>query len=67
MATGPSADDDVARQDLPLPDYDDLPIGSLQHRIRMLGASQLGTLFAYEEAHGHRSPWYGGGFQLRRL
>jgi hypothetical protein len=57
MATGPSVDDDIARQDLPLPDYDDLPIGSLQHRIRMLGASQLGTLFAYEEAHGHRSPW----------
>jgi hypothetical protein len=34
VTTGASAEGDVPREELPLPDYDHLPIGSLQHRIR---------------------------------
>ncbi|HYH35234.1 MAG TPA: hypothetical protein VD814_08815 [Nocardioides sp.] len=49
--TGPPS-----RDQLPLPDYDHLPVGSLQGRIRSLDADQLGQLLAYEEAHGHRLP-----------
>ncbi|WP_371673645.1 hypothetical protein OG985_41805 [Streptomyces sp. NBC_00289] len=47
----------VAQHDaLPLPDYDHLPLGSLQHRIRTLDEPGLRTLIAYEEAHGNRLP-----------
>ena len=42
--------------DLPLPDYDHLPVGSLAHRIRTLDATQLETLLAYEREHGDRLP-----------
>lgn len=48
--------DDVAREALPLPDYDHLPLGSLAHRIRALDAADLEVLRRYEEAHGHRLP-----------
>ncbi|MFD5271643.1 hypothetical protein [Streptomyces sp. NPDC058335] len=41
---------------LPLPDYDHLPLGSLQHRIRTLDEVGLRAVLAYEEAHGHRLP-----------
>ena len=41
---------------LPLPDYDHLPVGSLEGRIRSLDADQLEQLLAYEEAHGDRLP-----------
>jgi hypothetical protein len=41
---------------LPLPDYDHLPLGSLQHRIRTLDEAALRGVLAYEEAHGHRLP-----------
>ncbi|MCG5434291.1 hypothetical protein LV457_18630 [Mycobacterium sp. MYCO198283] len=40
--------------DLPLPDYDQLSVGDLQHRIRSLDSSQLLTLIAYEDAHAGR-------------
>lgn len=46
--------DDVSRRDLPIPDYDHLPIGSLGHRIRSLEAEDLEVLRRYEEAHAHR-------------
>jgi hypothetical protein len=39
---------------LPLPDYDHLPTGSLAGRIRSLDAGQLGLLVEYERAHGNR-------------
>jgi len=42
------------RTDLPLPDYDHLPIGSLGHRIRSLDEGQLETLLRYEREHGDR-------------
>ncbi len=42
------------RDDLPLPDYDHLPVGSLTSRIRSLGHEDLTTLLAYEKAHANR-------------
>jgi hypothetical protein len=46
--------DDVRREDLPIPDYDHLPIGSLGHRVRSLEAEELDVLRRYEEAHAKR-------------
>ena len=46
----------VRHEDLPIPEYDHLPIGDLGHRIRSLSAEQLQTLLAYEGAHGNRLP-----------
>jgi hypothetical protein len=46
----------VRHEDLPIPDYDHLPIGDLGHRIRSLDAGGLGALLAYERAHGNRLP-----------
>lgn len=42
--------------DLPLPDYDHLPFGSLVQRIRTLDAAGLGQVLAYERAHADRLP-----------
>ncbi|MEU9560283.1 hypothetical protein [Streptomyces fumanus] len=47
---------DPARNTLPLPDYDHLPIGGLQSRIRSLGAEEVEELLAYERSHGDRRP-----------
>jgi hypothetical protein len=44
------------RDDLPLPDYDHLPVGTLAHRVRQLDAPALEKVVAYERAHGHRMP-----------
>jgi hypothetical protein len=49
--------DEVLHHDqLPLPDYDHLPTGSLESRIRSLDADQVAQVLAYEEAHGNRLP-----------
>jgi len=45
-----------AHDELPLPDYDHLPLGSLEGRIRSLDIAGLMTLVAYEESHGNRLP-----------
>ena len=42
--------------ELPIPDYDQLPLTELRHRVRSLDASQLKTLFDHETAHGNRIP-----------
>jgi hypothetical protein len=42
--------------ELPLPDYDHLPIGSLEGRIRSLDADGLQALLTYEQEHGNRLP-----------
>ncbi|WAP54318.1 hypothetical protein [Streptomyces sp. S465] len=42
--------------ELPLADYDHLPLSALQHRIRGLGAEQLGQLLEYERSHADRLP-----------
>ena len=47
-------DASVRHEDLPIPDYDHLPIGDLGHRIRSLDAGGLGALLAYERAHKSR-------------
>ncbi|SNS09041.1 hypothetical protein SAMN04488107_1304 [Geodermatophilus saharensis] len=39
---------------LPLPDYDHLPVEGLISRIRTLDATGLQTLLDYERAHAHR-------------
>jgi hypothetical protein len=39
---------------LPLPDYDHLPVEGLASRIRMLDAEGLQTLLDYERAHANR-------------
>ena len=42
------------RDDLPLPDYNQLQVGSLTSRIRTLGADDLQTLISYERSHAKR-------------
>ena len=40
--------------ELPLPDYDQLPVGGLTSRIRALDEQGLQTLLEYERAHANR-------------
>ena len=42
------------RDDLPLPDYDHLPVGSLISRVRTLDADGLRAVLAYEKGHANR-------------
>jgi hypothetical protein len=46
----------VERDQLPLPDYDHLPLASLIQRIRSLDAEGLRLLLTYETSHGSRLP-----------
>jgi hypothetical protein len=41
-------------EQLPIPDYDHLPIGSLSHRIRALNAEGVAAILRYERAHADR-------------
>ncbi|SLK13955.1 hypothetical protein [Arthrobacter sp. P2b] len=43
-------------QDLPLPDYDHLPAGTLPTRISGLEEADVAQLVSYEKAHGNRLP-----------
>jgi len=45
-----------ARDELPIPDYDHLPVTGLGHRIRSLTEAEIDVLIAYETAHGNRLP-----------
>jgi hypothetical protein len=45
-----------ASDGLPLPDYDQLSIGDVRHRIRSLAEPQLRTLIDHEHAHAQRVP-----------
>ncbi|MGI5373071.1 hypothetical protein ACQEV2_02155 [Streptomyces sp. CA-251387] len=47
---------DPARHTLPLPDYDHLPIGGLESRVRSLTAGEVEELLAYERSHADRLP-----------
>ena len=47
---------DPDRADLPLPDFDHLPLNSLSQRIRTLDLAQLSVVLDYERAHGARLP-----------
>ena len=42
------------RDDLPLPDYDHLPVGSLVSRVRTLDADGLQAVLSYEQGHANR-------------
>ncbi len=44
----------TTRSELPIPDYDHLPEGSLTHRIRTLDADGLRAVMDYERAHAAR-------------
>jgi hypothetical protein len=44
----------MPERDLPLPDYDHLPLGSLISRIRTLDATGLQSLLDYEKGHANR-------------
>lgn len=44
------------RQQLPIPDYDHLPVGSLSHRVRALNSDGVAALLEYERSHGNRMP-----------
>src|SRR5215212_1091245 len=46
----------MTQDDLPLADYDQLPLGDLQHRVRSLDDGQLRALLDHERAHGNRAP-----------
>lgn len=50
------SDQPLHHDQLPLPDYDHLPEGALQSRMRQLDAEGVGELLAYEKAHGNRLP-----------
>ncbi|MFJ8596977.1 hypothetical protein [Streptomyces sp. NPDC093598] len=47
---------DPARSALPLPDYDHLPIGGLESRVRSLSGDEVEQLLAYERSHADRLP-----------
>ncbi|MBO0984345.1 hypothetical protein [Rathayibacter sp. SD072] len=50
MSTEPS------REELPLPDWNDIPLGTIAERIRPLDEEGVVALLSYEEAHGDRAP-----------
>lgn len=43
-------------KNLPLPDFDHIPLATLPTRIHGLDAAALEELIAFEEAHGNRLP-----------
>jgi hypothetical protein len=42
--------------ELPLTDYDQLPLGDLKHRIRSLSEDELQRVRDHEREHGNRAP-----------
>ena len=50
------SDPKIDHDQLPLPDYDHLPLGPLTQRIRTLDQAGLSTLLQYERQHGNRLP-----------
>lgn len=43
-------------RDLPLPDFDHIPLGNLAEHLVPLDRDQLGVLLEHETAHGDRLP-----------
>lgn len=41
---------------LPIPDFDHLPLGSVEHRVHALDAEQVQQLIDHEREHGNRLP-----------
>ncbi|MET8244376.1 hypothetical protein ABZV31_08025 [Streptomyces sp. NPDC005202] len=48
--------DDAGRSSLPLPDYDHLPLGALESRVRSLTVEEVEELLAFERTHADRLP-----------
>jgi len=46
----------VTDTDLPIPDYDQISLGDLRHRIRALDLQQLTAVLTYEAGHAARVP-----------
>lgn len=46
----------MTQDDLPLGDFDQLPLGDLRHRIRALDDTRLRELIDHEREHGNRLP-----------
>ncbi|MFD1152106.1 hypothetical protein [Saccharothrix hoggarensis] len=46
----------MSHDDFPLPDYDQLPLSDLRHRIRSLDEDDLRRVRDHERDHGHRVP-----------
>ena len=44
------------KTDLPLPDYDHLPLGTLETRLHALDEAGVAALLDHEKAHGDRLP-----------
>ncbi|MFD7660813.1 hypothetical protein ACFV4N_43160 [Actinosynnema sp. NPDC059797] len=42
--------------DLPIPDYDQIPLGDLRHRVRSLTREELARVLEHEREHGDRVP-----------
>ncbi len=51
-----AADEPLPHDELPLPDYDHMTLGSLRGRLRSLSVEQLVQLRTYEKAHADRLP-----------
>jgi len=51
-----SIDEPTSRGDLPIPDFDNISLGSLRARLRSLSLEDLVTLREWEQAHAHRLP-----------
>jgi hypothetical protein len=49
-------DEADSRDDLPIPDFDNVSLGSLRGRLRSLSLEQLIVLREWEQAHAHRLP-----------
>lgn len=49
-------DTPTSRDELPIPDFDNISIGSLRARLRSLSLTQLVTLREWEQAHANRLP-----------
>lgn len=46
----------MPHDELPLPDYDQLSLADLRHRVRSLDEAQLRAVIDHERAHGNRTP-----------
>jgi len=49
-------DEPESRDELPIPDFDNVSLGSLRGRLRSLSLEQLVVLREWEQAHAHRLP-----------
>ena len=49
-------DEPETREDLPIPDFDNVSLGSLRGRLRSLSLEELVTLREWEQGHAHRLP-----------